>query len=739
MLQKNNHQLLFPLLFCFIVSAIGSPADSALFEIDSCGNGALRNRAYPQAIDELRTNPAATDTVARLFKLAAAWLHAGDTIKALSFFNAAPKNDSALGPLAWEALGDLIVKKQPDSAVVCYARTLAASLPAKYRGRIFNKISAVVGGDTAKSISAPFWPSYVQWWNTHKPLPPEPLCAHVDTLIRLGEWPQIDSLVTKTITALSDSAQCAIVNALDRSFPSDSSLSGSALSAAALFLLGRIAMDCGMFGAAERMLAGSRRKSDFVATINDRMLLRFRGKLSFYERKYEDAAAALTKYVRQFGYESDLGLFIARAYKNLDNIDKSAEWYDQFIMHTPRYPAMAEILWRRAWIEEERGRAGSALSFYQRIFKYYPRSSRADEAFVRHALCYYRMEKYGAALKALALFETKNAESAYLSEARYWRAKCLLALDKLDSAKARFAELAQQEPYDYHAYRARDFLTLVGDTANARYSIDTVGDNERALRWLDSTAPPSRKPLSSGDSLNVRRGLLLAAIGNNADAEIFLEPVDLAYPGNLSLTFRLAAFYRTIGALPQASRTGRRLSWRIPAECRKDIPLPVYELMYPLHYRDIITSEAYRRNIDPCFVFAVIRQESIFNPNAVSPAGAIGLMQIMPNTGAAIARELGEPFGVDTLYRQSANIRYGTFYLRKLLDQFNENEVLALASYNGGPPNAREWYARNRDKDLDLFIEDIDFSETRNYVKKVLANFWFYRRLSRIAHVSALH
>jgi soluble lytic murein transglycosylase-like protein len=231
--------------------------------------------------------------------------------------------------------------------------------------------------------------------------------------------------------------------------------------------------------------------------------------------------------------------------------------------------------------------------------------------------------------------------------------------------------------------------------------------------------------------------VILAATGNTADAEIFLEPVDLAYPGNLSLTFRRAAFYRSIGALPQASRTGRRLSWRIPAEYRKDIPLPVYALMYPLHYRDIITSEAVQRNIDPCFVFAVIRQESVFNPDAVSSAGAIGLMQMMPLTGAALARELGKPFSVDTLYRPSANIRYGTVYLRKLLDQFNENDVLALASYNGGPPNAREWYIRNRDKDLDLFIEDIDFSETRNYVKRVLANYWFYRRLIRITPAGA--
>lgn len=739
MLQKNNTVVLFAWLFCSIVPAAGAENDDALFSIDSCGNGALQAGAYREALEKLRKSSAAADTAARLYKLAVVSLYSGDTARALSFFKAAPKNDTALKPLVWEAVGDLIVKRQPDSAFACYVKTLEAVVPPRYRSRIFNKISAIVGNDTSKLVSAAFWQDYAQWWNARRTFPDEPLCGLVDSLITLGEWLRIDSLVTHTLTALSDSVQCIIVKALDRALLSGTRLSDSVLSAASLFLLGRIAMDCGQFGIAERMLAASRGKSGFAAAVNDKVLLRFRGKLSFFKRKYEEAVTALTRCIRQFGYESDIGLLVARAYKNLDSIGKSAEWYDLFITHNPRYPAMAEILWRRAWIEEERGSAQGALKFYQRIFKYYPRSSRADESFVRHALCYYRMEKYRTALKAFTVFEAQNAESPFCAAACYWKAKCFMALDKLDSAKARFAELAQREPYDYYAHRARDFLALFGDSANARFSIDTVCNSDRALRWLDSAAAMSQKPLLSADSFNIRRGLLLAATGKAAEAEVFLEPVDLAYPGNLSLTFRLAAFYRSCGALPQASRTGRRLSWRIPAEYRKGIPLPIYELMYPLYYRDIITSESFQRNIDPCLVFAVIRQESVFNPDAVSSAGAIGLMQMMPSTGAALARELGKPFSIDTLYRPPANIRYGIFYLRKLLDQFNENEVLALASYNGGPPNAREWYVRNRDKDLDLFIEDIGFSETRNYVKRVLANYWFYRRLVRIVRIGPMH
>jgi soluble lytic murein transglycosylase len=125
-----------------------------------------------------------------------------------------------------------------------------------------------------------------------------------------------------------------------------------------------------------------------------------------------------------------------------------------------------------------------------------------------------------------------------------------------------------------------------------------------------------------------------------------------------------------------------------------------------------------------------MRQESIFDDQIVSPAGAVGLMQIMPYTGEEIAGDLKVSFVVDSLYRAETNIRFGTYYLSKLLNQFNGSHVLTLAGYNGGPHNARKWYSRNKDRTFDMFIEDIGYSETRLYVKKVLANYWTYRRLA---------
>jgi soluble lytic murein transglycosylase len=263
-------------------------------------------------------------------------------------------------------------------------------------------------------------------------------------------------------------------------------------------------------------------------------------------------------------------------------------------------------------------------------------------------------------------------------------------------------------------------------------SVDTVYDVNKSIAWLDSVSPPGKKSLGKEDSLNLRRGLVLALTGNAAGANLFLEPLELSNVSNLPLEYKIGAFYRMVDAPAEATYAGRRLSWRIPLEARAKIPLPVYALIYPRFFLSMVKTEAADHVVDPYFVYAVIRQESTFNPDIISPSGAIGLMQIMPATGKTIARELKEPFSTDSLFSPAVNIRFGAYYLSQLLDQFNENEVLALASYNAGPTNAMGWYLRNRDKDFDLFVEDIDFSETRNYVKKVLGNYWFYLKLARV-------
>ena len=141
------------------------------------------------------------------------------------------------------------------------------------------------------------------------------------------------------------------------------------------------------------------------------------------------------------------------------------------------------------------------------------------------------------------------------------------------------------------------------------------------------------------------------------------------------------------------------------------------------------TIEEYSRlyNVPQEIIYSVIKAESSFNSNAVSPAGAVGLMQIMPDTYRDIAGRMGDIANEGLLYDPNTNIKYGTFYLRYLYDMFKEWD-LAIAAYNGGLGNVRQWL-RNPEYIKDNEIVYIPIEETRNYLQRVNRNIEVYKRL----------
>jgi soluble lytic murein transglycosylase len=149
------------------------------------------------------------------------------------------------------------------------------------------------------------------------------------------------------------------------------------------------------------------------------------------------------------------------------------------------------------------------------------------------------------------------------------------------------------------------------------------------------------------------------------------------------------------------------------------MPGPYAQLWYPLKYEAIVTGHAANYRLDPALVAAVIYQESRFKPDAESPAGAIGLMQLQPATAKGIAlRTGGTQFEISDLYTPEINVRYGCWYLRHLLDKYGD-ERTALAAYNAGQTNVDRWLADDG---------RIAFIETREYVTRVLEARDIYRR-----------
>jgi len=153
-------------------------------------------------------------------------------------------------------------------------------------------------------------------------------------------------------------------------------------------------------------------------------------------------------------------------------------------------------------------------------------------------------------------------------------------------------------------------------------------------------------------------------------------------------------------------------------------------VFYPFPYKEIIFAEAARNNIDPLLVAAIIRTESHFSSEAESRMGARGIMQIMPETGRWAAGKMNlKDFHPDDLYETETNIKIGCWYLNNLSQEFKGNKILVVAAYNGGRGNVKDWLEKERWTGEHATIEQIPFKETRQYVRKVMKNYAWYRYL----------
>jgi soluble lytic murein transglycosylase-like protein len=155
-----------------------------------------------------------------------------------------------------------------------------------------------------------------------------------------------------------------------------------------------------------------------------------------------------------------------------------------------------------------------------------------------------------------------------------------------------------------------------------------------------------------------------------------------------------------------------------------------WKLLYPYAYREVVEPMAQVAGIDPFLVLSLMRAESVYDVEARSIVGARGLMQIMPFTAVRIARTMGDAqFSLDELHHPEVNIGYGAFYVKKLIDYYKGNTMLAVAAYNGGPTSVDRWLTQYGNLEMDELIESIPFRETRRYVKTVFTNYDNYKRV----------
>src|SRR5581483_1621809 len=164
-----------------------------------------------------------------------------------------------------------------------------------------------------------------------------------------------------------------------------------------------------------------------------------------------------------------------------------------------------------------------------------------------------------------------------------------------------------------------------------------------------------------------------------------------------------------------------------------DLPRPLWEALFPLPWWEQIKKQASAAHVDPYLVAGLIRQESEFDPQARSRSNARGLMQLLPSTARSMARKVADRrarrYTLANLYVPDINLVYGTFYLKKVLDQFDGTPEYALAGYNAGENRVVQWLRDGSFEDAAEFVESIPYTETRDYVQAVLRNAALYRQL----------
>jgi soluble lytic murein transglycosylase len=161
-----------------------------------------------------------------------------------------------------------------------------------------------------------------------------------------------------------------------------------------------------------------------------------------------------------------------------------------------------------------------------------------------------------------------------------------------------------------------------------------------------------------------------------------------------------------------------------------DLPRKYWEALFPKAYWSDLKRFSAANGLDPYLVASLIRQESEFNPGAVSRANAVGLMQLLPKTGKVVAKQVKlRHYNSSQLYTPAVNLQLGTRYFRGMVDKFGGSFEYALAAYNAGSDRVEEWLGQGKYRDPQEFVESIPFTETREYVQAILRNASVYKQL----------
>ena len=445
----------------------------------------------------------------------------------------------------------------------------------------------------------------------------------------------------------------------------------------------------------------------------------------------------------------DAWMGLAEAYADVDDVEAAIETYRQFAEAASGHRRAPEALWKAAQLLERTGDRSAehsrrsleaAAEAYLDCQVRYPDSDYGPLSLFRSGLQSYQLDEWIDAAVAWDTLAATYPDSPYRSAALLWLGKLRLAQGDTEAAGAAFEEASAADPLGYYGLRAADLaaapLSLLFPPTRYVPDQDTTALQTEAedwlTQWLELDTATSLNELSpdlTADPL-LQRGLELWRLGHFEEAKGELEALRDATQSDALAQYQLALKFRDIGLYRSSILCARRVVQLSPVATALEAPAFIARLIYPTYYEDLVLLNGRESGLAPLLVFALIRQESLFESVATSTASAHGLMQVIPPTGAQIAAELGWPPDYETadLYRPYVSLRFGTYYLAQQRDRFDGRVDVALAAYNGGPFRAERWLESAGD-DSDLFLELITLREPRLYLQRIKEHFVAYKTL----------
>jgi soluble lytic murein transglycosylase-like protein/TolA-binding protein len=420
--------------------------------------------------------------------------------------------------------------------------------------------------------------------------------------------------------------------------------------------------------------------------------------------------------------DSHLRLMIARTRLRLDDKSGAADAYIEYSEKYPRRRVAVDASWKAAWLYEELGDIKSALAQYQKITDHWSSSGYQREAKFRVGLSFYRLRRYPQAETVFRSIINSRWDDFHKERATYWLAKVFRKTGRDAEAESLFVTLSQNLFESYYAIKS--FLQI-------NSSINQIVDSHTNLVNYDNPLKQYTQSIGSVMDEFARIFRVQELLG---DAYAHQELEEKNYQAStMGEWIALAEVYKRLQAYHRAFQVYDYINNRYFPDLPNEEKPYLLKEAYPLYYDNIIGTYCQLRLLDKNMVLAIIRAESAYDRHAHSWADAYGLMQLIPPTASAIASELDFDLSSNQmLFDADVNINLGTFYFKKLLDQFDNRIEYALAAYNAGPHRVSSWQNITPDDELDLFVENIEFAQTRNYVRKVMRNYWIYKFLDKI-------